>query len=235
MFPALEVVRKDLAPLRLLWDVSAQYATQRGAWWGGKLNAINSERMQESVHTWGKVLAQLKKVTDAHPEGGAGELRRKVAEEVESIREYLPIIASLRTRGLEKRHFQEMSRKLGINIDPAQLTLKELQTHNLAQGRALEAIKGVSEVASKENSIKLAVDGIEKEVREIGFATVPYKDTKVKIIKSAEVVLQRFEDCLVKIQSLKGNPFAKPQAERIAKNERELKVLQGNFEGWEQV
>ena len=140
-FSALEAVRKDLAPLRQLWDVAAQYAAQRVAWWTGKVSAINSERMTESVQAWGRVLAALKRVTDAHPEGGPAALRSAVAEEVESVREYLPIIASLRTRGLEKRPFQEMSRKLGINIDPAQLTLKELQAHNLAQERALKAIK----------------------------------------------------------------------------------------------
>jgi hypothetical protein len=128
-----------------------------------------------------------------------------------------------------------MSRKLGINIDPSQLTLKELFAHNLAQGKALDAIKGVSEVASKENSIKLAIDGIEKEIKEIGFECINYKDTRVKIIKAPEVVLQRFEDCLVKIQSLKGNQFAKHQSERINKNERDLKFLQSNFDGWEKV
>jgi hypothetical protein len=57
----------------------------------------------------------------------------------------------------------------------------------------------VSEVASKENAIKLAMDGCEKEIKDIGFECMKYKDTGIKIIKAPEVVLQRFEDCIVKI------------------------------------
>jgi hypothetical protein len=34
------------------------------------------------------------------------------------IKQYLPIISSLRAKGLERKHFEEMSRILGMNIDP---------------------------------------------------------------------------------------------------------------------
>ena len=67
-----------------------------------------------------------------------------------------------------------MSQKLGINVDPAHLTLRELKRHNLGQGRALEAIKGVSEQAYRENSIAMAIDAVEKELREIGFNLTCY-------------------------------------------------------------
>ena len=47
-----------------------------------------------------------------------------------------------------------MSDKLeGLDIDPTKLTLMELKKHGLAKGKALEAIKNVSETAFKENSI----------------------------------------------------------------------------------
>ena len=99
----------------------------------------------------------------------------------------------------------EMSQKLGVNIDPALLTLKGLEKHGLAEGKALEAIRGVSEVAYKENSVKAAIDAAERELRDIGFECMLYKDTRLKIVKNPEAVLQNFEDCLVKIQSVKGN------------------------------
>ena len=70
----------------------------------------------------------------------------------------------------------EMSQKLGVNIDPAQLTLKGLEKHGLAEGKALEAIRSVSEVAYKENSVKAAIDAAERELRDIGFETIGYKD-----------------------------------------------------------
>lgn len=45
-------------------------------------------------------------------------MRDFVFDEIDSVKKYLPIIASLRTKGLERRHFQEMSKKLGVTIDP---------------------------------------------------------------------------------------------------------------------
>jgi len=54
----------------------------------------------------------------------------------------------------------------------------------------------------------VAIEAAEKDLREIGFEYTQYKDTKVRIIKNPEGVLQSFEDCLMKIQSLKGNQYA---------------------------
>ena len=104
-FPNLDVARKDLGPLQELWEISSLYAAKRHGWWYGKINTINSENLSLNVITWGKLMAQLKKTTDKHPSTGPETLRSMVATEMESIKAYLPIISSLRTRGLERRHF----------------------------------------------------------------------------------------------------------------------------------
>ena len=39
---------------------------------------------------------------------------------------------SLTSKGLEKKHYEEMSAKLGVVIDPTTLTLKSLKEHNLS-------------------------------------------------------------------------------------------------------
>jgi hypothetical protein len=48
-----------------------------------------------------------------------------------------------------------MSAKLGMRIDPTQLNLKLLREMGLNSEKAMDAIKTVSEVAYKENSLKL--------------------------------------------------------------------------------
>ena len=92
-----------------------------------------------------------------------------------------------------------MSEQLGINIDPQVLTLKCLQQNELTQRAALDAIKGVSEVAYKENAVKMAVDAVEKELKEIAFACEEVPGKKARIIKEPEQVLQKFDELLVKI------------------------------------
>lgn len=92
-----------------------------------------------------------------------------------------------------------MSEQLGINIDPQTLTLRCLQKHKLTQRAALDAIKGVSEVAYKENAVKMAIDLVEKELKEIAFACETMPDKKTRVIKEPELVLQKFDELLVKI------------------------------------
>jgi Tfp pilus assembly protein PilW len=43
-------------------------------------------------------------------------------------------------------------------------------------------------MASKQNSVKLALDALEKEIREIGFECETYKNTNIFIIKDPELV-----------------------------------------------
>lgn len=112
-----------------------------------------------------------------------------MTNEVEEVKQFLPIIQSLTSKGLEKKHYQEMSAQLGINIDPQVLNLKSLKKHQLTQGEALEAIRGVSEVAYKENSIKMAIDSIEKELKEISFKCEALPAKKTRMIQDPEGVL----------------------------------------------
>ena len=78
------------------------------------------------------------------------------------------------------------------------MTLTDLKKANLFGGTALDTIKGVSDMASKQNAIKLALDALEKEIREITFECLIYKNTEINIIKEPELVSNKFEECLVK-------------------------------------
>ena len=60
-------------------------------------------------------------------------------------------------------------------------------------------------MAFKENSIKMTMDIIEKELKEISFSCDVLVEKRTKIIKDYDVVLHRFEDLLIKVQNLKGN------------------------------
>lgn len=52
----------------------------------------------------------------------------------------------------------EMSALLGVNVDPNNLTMTDIKIKKLYMGDTLDAIKNVSGVAFKENSIRMAID-----------------------------------------------------------------------------
>lgn len=54
-----------------------------------------------------------------------------------------------------------------MTIDPSVMSIHTLQKNGLTQEKALDAVREVSEIAYKENAIKLMVDTVENEVRDI--------------------------------------------------------------------
>lgn len=66
----------------------------------------------------------MKKNSLITAKSGPKLLREYIAKEVSDVKEFLPIVQCLTSKGLEKRHFDEMSLQLGINVDPSLLNLK---------------------------------------------------------------------------------------------------------------
>lgn len=234
-FTSLHTITKELEPLKQIWEMANQYALKRSQWWNGKLTSINSQNLQDSVNQWHKSLSNLKTFSPLMNHEEPKKMLIFIHNEIEKLKSFLPLFVRLRAKGLEKRHFAEMSAIVGRNIDPSVLTMSEIQLQNLQKGSTMDAIKLVSGIAFKENSIKLSIDAIEREIKEITFESTPYKDSGTMIVKNFEVVLQSMEECTIKLQALKGNDFSKFQQERIYKNEKEIRYLQKNFENWVKV
>lgn len=77
----------------------------------------------------------------------------------------MPVIVALRARGLEERHFKEMSVKLGgVNIDPINLTMADLKKLGLTEGSSLDVIRSVADVAMREDNVRGAIDSLELEL-----------------------------------------------------------------------
>ena len=81
----------------------------------------------------------------------------------------------------------------------------------------------------------MAIDQIEREIKDLFFETMQYKETNIRIIKNSENVSQIFEELAIKLQAVKSNEFAKFQLDRISKIEKDITFLQGSFEGWIRV
>ena len=78
----------------------------------------------------------------------------------------------------------------------------------------------------------MAIDRVERDIKELTFKceTIPVK--KIRIIKDFESVFQSFDDITLKIQSLKGNKFVKSLFEKLEKYENDIQFLQTSFESW---
>jgi dynein heavy chain len=234
-FPKLIQIQKELTPFKQFWDITHKYAQKRGPWWVTKLATVNVQNMVESVNAWFKTLNSIKNFSPLQNFPKIKALMEFIFLEIEQMKMIMPLIQRLRAKGLEKRHYVEMSRLIKQQIDPVHISMKDVQTRGLANPETLEAIKQVSGIAFKENSIKLAIDQIEREIKELSFETMAYKETSIRIIRSSDHVVQLFEELLIKLQAVKGNEFAKFQMERINRFETQIQDLQVMFENWIRV
>ena len=62
-----------------------------------------------------------------------------------------------------------LSKQLGFEIEPLNLTLQKLIDNQMYEGKRLDIIKGVSEIAIKEYAIKTTLEALEHELRIMEF------------------------------------------------------------------
>lgn len=183
------------------------------------------------INEWWKQLTRVSKTHISQYEEPM-TLLNYILKELEKFKEYMPMISALRSKGLEKRHWQMLSKQLGFDIDPQSLSLQKLIDRQLFEGQKLDIIKGVSEIAIKEYAIKTTLDALEHELRIMEFQPMKYKETNTHIVKGMDDLITSFEESSIKILALKTNSYAKHFMDRIVRVEKELKVIVDVLDEW---
>lgn len=144
------------------------------------------------------------------------------------------MIAAMRAKGLEKRHWNALSKQLGFeSVDTNSATLAHLIDMKLHEGPQLEIIKAVCEVAMREWAIKTTLDSLDSELKNVEFTVAKYKEQfGTFVLKGLEELMVGFEEFTIKVVGLKTNAFSKPFAERIGKVEREFRTVVDVLDEW---
>lgn len=79
----------------------------------------------------------------------------------------------------------------------------------------LSALEVISDAASKEHSLRKAVEKMSGEWKEMAFSLSEYRETGTSILLSIEDVQMLLDDHIVKMLIMKGSPFIKPFEEEI--------------------
>ncbi|KAI9189908.1 hypothetical protein H9P43_001341 [Blastocladiella emersonii ATCC 22665] len=231
-FEKFQQVADLLEPYKKLWETVGAFQTEHAKWMSGSFLELQSEAVDESVNTMWRTLFKLTKVfvEQAVP--------RKVAEgiknKLDKFKVHLPLISVLRNPGLCQRHWDRMAQIVGHAIQPtAETTLAKMIEFNLAPH--LAALEAVSESATKEYSLQKALSKMKDEWNGLVFNCVDYRDTGTKILSSLEEVQALLDDQIVKVQTMRSSPFAKPIEEEVATWEGKLVLIQEILDEWLQV
>jgi len=88
------------------------------------------------------------------------------------FRNYMPMIKMLRTKGLEGGHWSSIAVGLKMRLDRAKMNLFGMIAKGMDKQDNLDVIKGISDQAARENSVKQALENLEQEAKEIEFEFV---------------------------------------------------------------
>ena len=204
-------------------------------WKGKPLWEQDAEAVENDVDTLRRTFIKYEKdfrSKDMHDAADIAAEATAVCDEFYS--KYLPLMELLCTRGLKKRHWDEINKLTGLFIPYAQnANLKQMINYSLYDH--VEIISDTCINASKEFSLEQAMDKMEEEWAELSFPTKAWKDTGTHILGSVEEVEQVLDDQIVRTQAMRGSRYIAPFIERCTRWENLLKTLEEILGEWLKV
>ena len=146
-----------------------------------------TDKIEEAVTDWWKTSYKLAKSLEEELPGAAG-CASKLREDTTEFRKNMPVIQSLASKALKRRHWEALSELLGKNIDPEEdLTLQSLL--DLDAATHIESIQEVTIAAEKEYNLERSLNSMMKEWESIEFEVKAYKDSGTYVVGGIDEII----------------------------------------------
>lgn len=123
---------------------------------------------------------------------------------------------------------------LGVHIILSQsLTLKKCL--EMGVGKYADKLKQISDTASKEYTIELALNEIVKYWENVKLQFIPYEDTGTFIMKMSDEEIKMLNDHISLIQQLSQSSFKEVFEEQLVQWENSLTFVKIVIDGWNQL
>ena len=217
-----------------LWTTAAEFQKQYPLWMGGDFGKLDADSIETNVTNWWKFAWRAEKTFDGkkEPQSVCTTLKEKLDE----FKPNLPVISALRNAGVKDRHWQRLSEEISTDeikhdlLPDGNLTLRGLLEIGILQHE--NYIVTLSEQAGKEYSFERTLDKMKSEWREIIFDFSAYKDSGTFVLKGIEDTVMLLDDQIVKVQAMRGSPYAKAMEQVVIEWANKLIYMQDVLEEW---
>lgn len=206
-YPLREQTHEKLLPYKRLFDAGQEFIENRDLWLKSQVGSFDPIEIANDIEQIYESIVQLSTEFEEMPQP------KRLAEDIKTIIDEfklnMPIIQTLGNPGLKLRHWEQVSEMVGFPIKvSADLTLEKIIEFGLDD--YLSRFEKISQSATKENSLEMAMSNMVVEWQGIEFTVVEYSDTGTYILSSVIEIQTLLDDHIIKTQTMKNSPYIKP-------------------------
>ncbi|KAG5888365.1 hypothetical protein JTB14_033502 [Gonioctena quinquepunctata] len=225
-FDVLDEVMQDVKLRMLLWESVDTWAKTIDEWYHSPFAELNTEDMNLFIAKNMKHINQLEKGLPVNL------IVPKLKDEVELMKDKLPVITYLRNQSLKMRHWVKVENILNYKFKhDVVLTLELLENLNVFSYPT--ELMEISGQASSEASLEALLKKVEESWKALEFIVVPHKDTKdVFILGSIEDVQTALDESNININTIASSRHVGPIKSRVEEWIKNLDIFSRTLDEW---
>jgi dynein heavy chain, axonemal len=231
-YSTVHQLAKDFEPYTSLWLTSESWATALKTWHQMNFTDLNADEVEQTVTETLRVMNACVRNPQLTPE--LAQVAEQTRDSVQQFRPLVPTIKCLRMEGMKERHWTQLSKEIGLDIEPGVTvqTLNDVVRLNLPEHN--EVLMRISEIASREFHIEVSLEKMRAEWADMRMGVTSYKSTGCYVIGKdvVDATQEKLDDQTLLTQSLAFSPFKKLFGEQITEWESSLKLVQDVLDAW---
>ncbi|XP_050294811.1 dynein axonemal heavy chain 6 [Anthonomus grandis grandis] len=225
-FDMLDEVMNDVKLRMLLWESVDTWAKTVDEWYHCEFNTLNTEDMNLFTAKNVKNIGQLEKGLPPNL------IVPKLKDEVELMKDKLPVITFLRNPALKTRHWVKVENVLNHKFKPEEvMTLELLESLNVFSYP--QELMEISGQASSEAGLEALLKKVEESWKSLEFIVLSHKDSKdVFILGSLEDVQAVLDESNINITTIASSRHVGPIKNRVEEWQRNLDLFSHTLDEW---
>lgn len=223
---------REFQPYSNLWLTTHRWKIGKVNWMTDPWAELNAVEAEKFVDDGSRNLQQVIRFFKDKDLGPMLKIAQSIKSEIDEFKPKVPLMVSLRKKGMYDRHWTEISNKVGFDVKPTEdFTFEKLLDMGLL--KYTDICVEIGEKAAKEYNIETMLNDMYETWTKVTFNLLNFKDKgNVYIIRGYDEIQAIVDEHIVNTQAMQFSPFKKPYEEAIIKWNTQLKTMSDILEEW---
>lgn len=221
------------------WRIVHYWRTQRENWMNGDWATVDAPEAERFVQEGIEDLGKIKVYLQGKNKGQFDELLKNlelIKGELVQFKAKVPLLVALKARGIKQRHWQELSKKTGLDLDPEKIPGFSFQKLlDLGMMKHKEHCLEIGAKANKEFAIEENLSRMKQKWEGLVFKTIPFKQSTFFLVSNFDELDQELDEDFGMTETMIVNPFKGPFEQEIDEWNQKLLGVSNILEEWRRM